>query len=340
VPIAILAAALFIACNGQLSASTEAPLASRASGPLARASHVIGVPPTMLPVVANSRSLILRATHILFVRVNAVEATAWTPRAGGGEERKLALTLRLDGVPKGQVDQREGAEVHVEALQRRLGFGWGPMPGVWSNVTVESGMQLVAFAVATSSNAAVLLTDPAAVEVLTTEEAQADVTLAARTSSQPLSAVLAAARPQAPTLRHLFADYLWASYRAAAMKDFSTFEAIVTAMEWPDLNTVARATLLMSIPDDVLAVEPVATQYIDRLAASMVRILLLPQAKELRENILGTFLPNLVDADDPASRPPARVFAAYPAERESLRKLAAAPGQDAQAAALFAWARR
>ena len=124
------------------------------------------------------------------------------------------------------------------------------------------------------------------------------------------------------------------------MKDFAVFEAILTAIEWPELNTVARATLLMSIPDDVLAVEPPATRYIDRLAAAMVRILRLPQAKAQHFNILGTFLPNLVDAQGPEARPPARVFAAYPAELAGLRKLAATHAHDPEAAALLTWAKR
>ncbi len=294
----------------------------------------------MLPVIPSSRSLILRASHILSVLVEAVEAKPWTPRAEGGEERRLGLSLRLERVFKGQVDQHPGDVVRVEAMQRRLGFAWGRMPGVWSNVKVETGGRLVAFAVANSHDAAVLLSDPAALELLPADATLADLNLAARTAPQSLADALTAAHGQAPMLGHLFADYLWASHRAGAMKDFATFEAILTAMEWPELSTVARSTLLMSIPDDLLAVEPQATRHIDRLAASMVRILLLPQAKPLHDNILGTFLPNLVDAQEPTSRPPARVFSAYPAELEALRKLAATHAHDAQAAALLAWAMR
>jgi hypothetical protein len=294
----------------------------------------------MLLVQPSSRSLILRASHIVSVRLEAVQAGPWTPRTGGGEERKLNLTLRLERVFKGQVDQRAGDALRVEAMQRRLGFAWGRMPGVWSNVTVQPGTELVGFAMAASHDAAMLLTDPAALEVLPAEAALADVDLAVGNAPQSLADTLAAAHRRAPALGYLFADYLWATHREAAMKDFAVFEAILSAMEWPELSTVARSTLLMSIPDDVLGAEPPATRHIDRLGASMVRILQLPQAKLLQDNILGTFLPNLVDAQEPASRPPASVFAAYPVELVALKKLVAAHTQDEQAAALVAWARR
>lgn len=340
----ILAAVLAGACHAQL---TGPPLASSARGanslpaPQPAARQIIGVPSAMLPVEPGSRSLILRATHIVSVRVEAVQSSPWTPRDdGGGEERTLSLTLRLEHVFKGQVDQRAGDVVRIDTRQRRLGFNWRPMPGVWSNVTPQPGTQLVGFSIALSHDARLLLTDPAAVELLPAESALADVALIARGAPQSLADTLAAARREAPLLGNLFADYLWATHREAAMQDFAVFDAILRAIEWPELNTVARLTLLMSIPDTVLGAEPPATRHIDRLAASMVRILQLPEAQALHDNILGTFLPNLVDASEPASRPPASVLARYPDEFAALRRLAAAHAQDEPAAALVAWAKR
>lgn len=294
----------------------------------------------MQQVSANSRSLILRATHILVLQVVEVDDPPWTPRAAGGEQRAATIQVRLDEVIKGRIDQPPGDVVRVQARQVRLGEAWGPMPGVWSNVRLDRGARLVAFSVSGSRDAATLLSDPAAVALLPTEAALPDVHLVARASPLGLAGLLAEAQKVAPTLGHLFADDLWARYQAEALADFKSFAAVVAAMEWPDLHTVARSTLLMAIPDAVLGVEPPVTRYIDRLAVCMVRLLSMPAAKALHDNIVATFLPNLVDAGNPRSRPPASVFQGYPQALVLLSNVAKLQAGNEQAAVFVAWAKR
>lgn len=294
----------------------------------------------MQQISPHSRSLILRATHILAIQVVDVDERPWTPRAAGGEERTPTALVRLDEFIKGSFDQAPGQTVRVQARQVRLGEAWGPMPGIWSNVRLQRGTRLVAFSIAGSRDAAALLSDPAGVALLPAEAALPDVHLVARASQSGLTGLLAEARKEAGTLGNLFADYLWASYQAESLADFKRFAAILTAMEWPDLNTVARSTLLMAIPDAILSVEPPATRYIDRLAVSMVRVLSIPAAQALHDNIVGTFLPNLVDAGNPRARPPASVFVDYPQDLALLALATRRYAGNEQAAAFLAWARR
>ena len=294
----------------------------------------------MQQVSANSRSLILRATHILVLQVVDVDDPPWTPRAAGGEQRAPTVLVRLDEVIKGRIDQTPGQSVRVQARQVRLGEAWGPMPGVWSNVRLERGARLVGFSITGSRDAAAILSDPAAVALLPTEAALPDVHLAARASQMSLPGLLAAARKDAHAMGYLFADYLWAKYQAQSLADFSSFSVILAAMEWPELNTVARSTLLMAVPDAVLGVDPPVTRYIDRLAVCMVRVLSLPTAQALHDNIVGTFLPNLVDAGNPKSRPPASVFVDYPQDLALLSTVAKRHAGAEQAAVFLAWAKR
>jgi hypothetical protein len=294
----------------------------------------------MMEVRPNSRSLILRATHIIVAQVVSANDPAWV-RGPTFEERIISLQLELEEVVKGRIKQRPGDIVRVEAKQVRLGMSWRPMPGVWSNVPVADGTRLVAFSRMEGDDAAVALTDPAAVQLILAGEALHDVHVVSNVARRGMNlrTLLAEATPVAGALGWLFADYLWAKYEAEAIANFADFNAIMEFMERPSLNRIARATLLMSIPDSVLAPEPQLTRHIDRLAVAMFRLLALPEAAALHENIVGTYLPNLLSAREPTSRPASVVFKDYPQEQSrALRALTAYKQHDS--AALLDWLRR
>lgn len=293
-----------------------------------------------LKVVPESRSILLRATHILSIHIDSVDAHPWGPRTQGGEERLVNLIIRIREIVKGNVDQKVDESVKFTVSQVRLGMAWGRMPGAWSNIRLEPGLGLVAFSSSNQANAAQLLTPPAVITLESTDSALADARLAARSPEMNLEEWLAQAKLQASALGNLFADFLWEAYKDEAMADFAIFSLIAAVMEWPDLGNTARSTLLMSIPDTVQGAEPPSTQCIDRLTAAMIRILALPKAEALHENLVGTFLPNLVDADNPRSRSPAVVLADYPQELALARRFAQQYGQQEDASVFTAWAKR
>jgi hypothetical protein len=296
----------------------------------------------MIDVDPDSRSLILRATHIVAARVVSADDPQWLPVANMGEERVVSLQLALEQVLKGRVRQRPGDSIRIQAKQRRVGMSWRPLPGVWSNVPVAPGTRLVAFSRMEGDDAAAALNDPAALQLIPAADALDDVQVVARVAAggMGLRALLAAAAAVDGTLGSLFADYLWARFQAEAMANFAAFDSIVEFMERRSLNRVARATLLMSIPDAVLAPEPPPADHVDRFAVAMFRLLDMPEAAALHENIVGTYLPNLLGLSEPDPRPAGAVFKNYPQDRSRAARALSPYSRQSSASLLAEWLRR
>lgn len=344
IPIGLASALLFLVascgCSPREAADrpgrgTAAPAASSTTAaPVSAAARR-----SPMEVLQSSRSLILRASHILVVRVDSADPKPWSKLPDGNEERIVALELHLEEIVKGQVSQKAGDTVHVEAKQVQAGFAWGPMPGIWSNAPIEPGTRLVAFAHTASEDAAAALNDPGGVQLLSTEEALVDVQLAARIDAGKLdlAAAIALARPQAAAVQHLFADYLWAHYEAVAMASIEKFELVAGFLEEPALHRLARATLLMTLATAVQAPEPPALKHVSRLAIAMFHLLALPEAGDLHDNLVGTHLPNLLDITNKDARPPSEVFEDHPAERARAIQIVGAYHGGEPSAPLLAW---
>src|SRR2546421_12684334 len=100
----------------------------------------------MRQIVPSSPSIVLRATHILLIRVEASTFGEWLPAPRGGVSRAVDLTLKLEEVLKGTTDEQPDDQVRIEVTQ----FATGttrimPMPGAWSNHKLDPGTRLVAF---------------------------------------------------------------------------------------------------------------------------------------------------------------------------------------------------
>jgi hypothetical protein len=297
--------------------------------------------PGMMPTVPDSRAEILRATHILVVTIQSADAKPWVPRREPGEERTVSLVVVLDEIVKGKVGQPVGQPIRLEVKQVRVGFAWGPMPGVWSRTAIEPGTKLVAFARAASEDAAGILNDPAAQRLLPANQALVDVHLArdAEAARLDLVALLAKAKPQAASVGFLFAEYLWARHGSAAMAEVREFEPIASFLELPALDRIARTTLLTTMLTAVELSEPPATPQLDRLAIAMFHLLGLAEAKDLHDNLVETYLPNLLDlAGHP--RLAAQVFHERPEERKQAAAALRAYRGSASPAALLAWLNR
>jgi hypothetical protein len=294
----------------------------------------------MQQVVPNSRSIVLRSTHIVAFEIVTATPGPWKAQASGGEQRTVSMTVRVTELVKGAVDAGGTAAPRLDVAQTRIEGSWRPAPGVWSNTDVQPGSRLVAFCVSDRRDVSGLLDSPAAIALMPEASVLPDLRTIAPSTKIDLGGLLAKARPQASTLSDLFADYLWARFGGQALRDFAVFEAVVAALEWPELGGAARSALLMTMPDTLLARQPAPLRHIDRLAVAMLRLLDLPTASPIHDNVVSTFLPNLLDADDPGSRPPAAVFAAYPTERARLPQLAGRLAGRSEAAVLVAWLRR
>lgn len=296
----------------------------------------------MVQVVANSPSLILRASHILVGTIESVVERPWAARKPSGEERSVPLTLKLDEVIKGTATQKPGESITIDVSQVRYFVPWSPPPGAWSSVSLQPRSRVVVFARTGSHDAAVVLDDPSALRIMPPEEGLTDVHLAqvGEEGALTLAEFLARAKPMAPELGELFADYLWARYGAEAMADPGEFELVARLLEEPGLNQMARTTLVMTLPTSVLAQEPPASRQLNRLALAFFHLLAMPEARKLHDNIVGTYLPNLLDLPGGTPRPSSSVFHDSPGERTRAEKALAAYKGSESVEPLVMWIRQ
>jgi hypothetical protein len=229
--------------------------------------------------------------------------------------------LKLEELLKGHLIEQSGDLVKIEAKQVRNRFSLQPPPGVWSNIVINPGTRLVAFGASTSSTASAVVNDPDCLLLVPAGEALTEVRLALQNESNfsDLGRLLSSARPAAQQLGWLFGDYLWARHGAEAMADITKFNEIATFLEEPKLGKDARTTMLMAITTQVAMQEP--PNHIDRLAITLFRLLNMPEAEKLHDNLVGTYLPNLLGLNGGVSlRRPSDVFRQQPTEREKAER--------------------
>lgn len=290
----------------------------------------------MTTVDPTSRSLIVRATRILVIQIAAADAKPWT-RKQAAQERSVALTLKVEEILKGAVRQKPGDQVKVDVVQVRRDIDWGgPPPGAWSSASVEPGTRLVAFGRSDSDDAAASLGDPGCIQLVPAAEALAEVHLAAQAEAAPLDlhGLVAAARSIAPSLGTLFADYLWVRHRADIVASFAAFDEVAGLLEDPKLGKDARTTLVMTL---TMGVDTAGPKHLHRLAVALFRLLGLPEAARLHDNLVGTYLPNALALQTPHPRRAEDVFHDYPGEQARARAALHAYKGSAPVAPLLAW---
>jgi hypothetical protein len=279
----------------------------------------------------------LRATHILVIRIEASQAGEWSPE-GDWLRRSVALTIRLEERLKGTTREEVGASVELRATQYASRSPWVTrLPGVWSEQSVEPGTRLVAFCRSEGDRTAELLVEPACELLMPAEDALTDSRLAMRaeTGEMDLAKLLDEARGAAGSLGHLFIEYLWEVHGGAFLRDPKAFESLMQLLEHPDLALVARSTLLSQVSARFLAgtAEPANRA---RLALAMFRLLEVDKAAALRDNMLGTFLPNLLGLHGGEAQVTAdEVFRGHPEERQRAEALVRE--LQPQAEALIRW---
>lgn len=293
----------------------------------------------MHEVLPDSLSFLLRATHVVLVRIEAAKTGDWAPGAAG-VTRVVAVEAKLEALFKGKLSEPAGSVVRVALTQ----FGTGTsrvagVPGAWSHQRVEPGARFVVLSVTSSESAPEILRDPAALLVLPADEALTDVELAATAESRSLDvgATVALATPAAPRLGALFAEYLWARFGAAALAEEKKLEPIAALLEQPALGRGARVTLVSTLVSAITSPEPPPPRQSARLAVALFRLLGMPEAAPLHDNLVGTYLPTLLDLAEPHARRAADVFHDHPGELARARAAAHAYKGSEPAAPLIGW---
>lgn len=279
----------------------------------------------MIRIIPDSISIVLRSTHILVIRVDSAAAAEWELQPAGWLQRPLNVMVTLTEILKGVVREHVGDHVLVQATQYRVNTIWTvPTPGVWSEQPLDPGTQLVAFCRTDGDQAMEILRDPACEKLIVTGSALPDVRLASQAESKSLSlsALFERAKPAARSLNYIFAEYLSAAYVKESLNDPEQFETLVQFLEDPDLSQIARSSLLASI-NSVLLTGTIPPARIHRFVITLFRLLELPVASNLHDNIIGTYLPNLLGlhAEAVPTRAAADVFKDQTEERAKVERI-------------------
>ena len=111
----------------------------------------------------TSRSIVLRSSHILLVKVVAAKPGAWARSKPGLKSRTVELSVQIVETLRGKIDPAPDGPITLTIEQADYAgqLMMQPLPGSWSRVPAEPGTELVAFAESASQRAERLLEEPA-----------------------------------------------------------------------------------------------------------------------------------------------------------------------------------
>jgi hypothetical protein len=299
--------------------------------------------PESSPVVSESPSLILRATHIVLLAVDAAEVGPWGQNADGLRERTATLSLRLEQTLKGDIEDRVGERfrlaVHQTGLPSTRVFA---LPGAWTNKPLDVGQRLVVFSVSSHRHVRQVLEEPEVVAVATAEEALLDATLAMRAERQhqPVSALLQSI-PSADRsrLERFFGEYVAARMADVLAAPPEELEAVLRFVEDPRLSPVTR-TMIFEEVEAQYGSAGLSERARARIALSAFRLLAMPEASAMHDAIASETLPKLLGLGRPKLVLTATtVFAGAADDRRRAEAAVAGLADPAQSRRLLEWLR-
>lgn len=249
----------------------------------------------------------------------------------------VALDLaEAAGGPGGQPPVRTGnAEVEVvEVLKGRVAAAAGDRVTVPVEVrvnadlwgTARAGERYVAFCDAASTDLRVLLT-PAHCHRLAPDAFRVgapppgvleDVRLVRSAQRRHLTAdrLIGEAAARRASAGPTYARYVWSATRTALRIGPARFDRIMTLAEDPATRREAQEAYLTAAYEDLTMTGAFDDGHRARLVRAMLRSSLDPRLADLRGQLLGVQVPNLVTAALPAPLTPAQVFDAAPGDTE------------------------
>jgi hypothetical protein len=273
----------------------------------------------MATVVPDSRSVILRSTHILLIRIESSEAGPWQPEPNGNLVRHVRLAVHLEQILKGDVAQKEGSHLRFEVQQLgRPGTRYYALSGAWTDQPIQPATRLVAFSSSQSADAANLLVEPSCKEIIPAETSLVDARIALDTERKnlPLSDSLRLAEPSAESLSYVFPEYVAAKFQGSLLGSISEFSSLMRFIENPKLSSVARTTLLDFAVSEIGDIRSPSPPVVLRLVVTLFNLIAMPEATALHDNIVGVYLPEVLRWNRGEGKLSAsQVFLGAPSER-------------------------
>lgn len=288
-----------------------------------------------LPFVPDSPALLLRATHVVRVRIDASAASPWRVDRPGFDARSVDVTVSLLSVLKGTLHSDERVSVRLRQERPSSMRVMDAPQGVWSGFALEPGAQGWVFASTPAEVLRDVLVEPGCIAVFD-DSYGVDITLATR-AGDDIASLLREATPHAASLHELFVDYLWARFGPRALHDPEVRTALFTFFLEPALSERARATSLLCA-DDLASHPEVTRDYLDHFTRVLFEAMTLPQTRALHDTIVAQTLPSVLPMQ-PGPRTPEGVFAAHGALRSRVREVLRAPHLAPHASPLLEWLR-
>lgn len=290
----------------------------------------------------DSKSIILRSTHILLVKVMTAKVGAWAPSRPGLKSRSVDLSLQVVETLRGRLDPAPTGPVHISITQTDYAgeLMMQPLTGAWAGAELLPGTMLVVFATSAEARVEHILVEPACTRVVPAEPALSGLRIAAQAEADelPLGRTLALAARDTARLDSTFAEFLWGKYGNGAMASQSDFDLLADFTERKGLEARTRQALLNGGYDLVKLHGDAIAERAQRLALAMCRVLLMPEAADLHENLIGTYLPNLLGIT--SGLPPlaaSAVFKGHEAERNAVKAFLRSHGTDTDTTPLVTW---
>ena len=292
----------------------------------------------------NNSSLIGQATHILLLRVESSQATAWREPPNTWMERDVDLWLTLEEVLEGHVRATTGARIRARVRQfENPSLVPQDPPGVWSGIGIDPDTRLLVFSIAAApgeqADAAALIVEPSCRRVVPAEPSLPGVRLALRHRAGRLTLpdLLAEANRAASEIDYLFIEYLSTLLSDSSLSGKEAFERLMALLENPRLDLLNRSALLLAVLDAVPTAPIYSAYHINRLAIALLRLGASDPDDGMRHNILSVYFPNLVGLVGGADRrSAAEVFHDFPAERAKILAMLKQAGEPA-AAQVIQW---
>jgi hypothetical protein len=265
----------------------------------------------------QSESEILRAKLILLLRLENVTPGPWQPEPNTGLlNRKVFIQVIIEEILKGHL-QRDAGEIFTISVEQKRSTTRrvADYYGLWSTINLKAGERFIAFCTGDTQDVSELLREGNCEQLVEPNEALEDVLEAMRMEKQGMTSdeILAEAQKNAAQRGVIFSRYVLAKTKPQAFSSsrsynvntalvststeaFTTtssdFETLMQVLEDPKTLPEARVTYLTSIYEDLGMMDNPPRELQIRLLQTMVKLLLMPEAENLRDRLLNIYLPN------------------------------------------------
>ena len=272
----------------------------------------------------------LTVGRIVHLRVAAAQFGAeW------GHDRCVALDFELVDSFHGEGSEKTAEHIKVVVRQSMITHYTSRPAGAWWIVeqTLEPGTEYLAFCptgpLTTSLFGSCAVTSAAPL--------LADVRFArdAETKKLALDPALAAMRTICKTASFVAAGYVWERFAEGAVKDPAIYDKVIALIEEPSCSTTFRDSLF-NVVQDLRMMD--STPHLRRLTQGMFRLLAMPEAGGLHDNLIVTWIPNTVGIEGGGKKlTAAQVFTGAAARRAEAGKALAGYKGTGDANPVRAW---